>query len=118
MKKFDYKTAFKAFFKFYQDFDFSLVLSPYDGRAYTMQEYQQLYPSFKVKALSIAGPINRASNCGAHEPYVKNHFLEICKASTKFFRQPLVNQRAIPVSVDSSTDHFKKLIKTNEKLSS
>lgn len=82
----NYKVEFKAFFKFYQDFDFSLVISPHMGKTYTMEEYKWKYSDFKEKSLNIAGPINQASNCGAQHPAVKNHFVQLCKASTAFLK--------------------------------
>lgn len=79
----NYKSEIKGFFKFYADFDFSTVMSTFDGKACDVEDYTRRFPTFIKKGIFIAGFCNRGKNCGAVDQEIKANFISLCQASSK-----------------------------------
>ncbi|CRK98425.1 CLUMA_CG011783, isoform A [Clunio marinus] len=89
----DYKKHIHEFFKFYSEFDYSQVMSVYDGLIYEENKYKKIHPNFLLNGINIGGPTNRGKNYGVVDEIQKNRFVTLCGySSLSLFEKFLENK--------------------------
>lgn len=86
-KMIDYKKHVAGFFKFFAEFNYNNVMSPFTGTAHNVCVYKSRHPKFLLKGIFIAGPIKVGKNCGIADYGHKEKFVAFCKASSDFLIQ-------------------------------
>ena len=121
----DYKQLVPGFFKFYSQFNYSQVISPFEGRAENATTYKMRYRRFFVffNGINVAGPVNQGKNCGIFDYACKNKFIEICNATSNCLAISEDELKMIPAmavsakqEADEDEDSLKRLKHDNLNL--
>jgi hypothetical protein len=83
----NYKNHINQFFDLYSGFDFSQVISSYEGKTVSSFLYKS-HTKFIFKGIYLPGPINQGVNCGNYwDNATKTAFVQLCKDSSKYFAE-------------------------------